>query len=694
MGIVTEYPAWFVLLCFMAGLVYASLLYLREKREEFSPLLKIILATFRFAAVSILAFLLLSPMLKSEVFLTENPVIIFAHDNSESILNTKDSLFYRTEYRDELNRLRQSLKSRFELREFTFGSVVTASGNIGFSEKVTDISMLFDELSARYSNVNVGAVIIASDGNINRGSNPLYGNRGIQAPVYTIALGDTNIYRDLILYKINYNRLAYLNNEFPLQIIVNARKAAGMNSRLSVQWEGKTLYSQVLDIKAEDAFIEIPVTLKAEQAGVQRYRVSLSGIQEEVSLQNNTEDVYVEVLDGRQKILILANSPHPDISALKQAISGNMNYEVDDFLIGDFDAQVEAYNLVILHQLPSKKYHIGQILGRAETGSVPLLFILGPQSDLQVFNNSKTGLSILSQKNTFQEVLPSFSGQFTLFNVDAEGFEAMSDFPPLVVPFGDFRLAPAVTVLAYQKIGSLVTGNPLIMFNPTPGQKTGVVTGSGMWRWRMKTFAQEGSHQVFDQLINRIVQYLSVKMDKSLFRVISAKNAWYDSESVEFEAELYTDSYELTDQPDVSMEVESAEGKRYDFTFSRSGGKYYLNAGSLSPGTYKYNARTGYNNKNFTAEGRFTVQRLSIETRKTVADHNLLFSFSGATGGRMYYPATMTQLADDIASGDNMKPVIYEQKRFNDLINFLWIMALILALLFLEWFLRKRAGSY
>jgi hypothetical protein len=38
--------------------------------------------------------------------------------------------------------------------------------------------------------------------------------------------------------------------------------------------------------------------------------------------------------------------------------------------------------------------------------------------------------------------------------------------------------------------------------------------------------------------------------------------------------------------------------------------------------------------------------------------------------------------------------VSYENKQLNDLINFRWILALIIGLLSLEWLLRKRAGTY
>jgi hypothetical protein len=54
-----------------------------------------------------------------------------------------------------------------------------------------------------------------------------------------------------------------------------------------------------------------------------------------------------------KKYLLLANSPHPDIAAIKTAVEANKNYSVDVQFIDDYTAKVAAYSLVILHQLPS-----------------------------------------------------------------------------------------------------------------------------------------------------------------------------------------------------------------------------------------------------------------------------------------------------------------------------------------------------
>ena len=72
------------------------------------------LAALRFLSVSIIAFLLLSPFIKSKFVDKVNPVIVFAHDNSESILlnlNTEDS----TKYINNTNEVLSQLSEEYQI---------------------------------------------------------------------------------------------------------------------------------------------------------------------------------------------------------------------------------------------------------------------------------------------------------------------------------------------------------------------------------------------------------------------------------------------------------------------------------------------------------------------------------------------------------------------------------------------------
>jgi len=158
-------------------------------------------------------------------------------------------------------------------------------------------------------------------------------------------------------------------------------------------------------------------------------------------------------------------------------------------------------------------------------------------------------------------------------------------------------------------------------------------------------------------------------------------------------AELYNDALELVNTADVKIDLKSDSGKSYSFLFTRNGQSYQLDAGTLPVGEYSYTATTQLGTKPFIAKGQLTVKPLNLEIRQSAADHRLLSDLAKQSGGQMLYPSQVSQLADLIRKNDNIKTIVYEDKHYSDLVDLKWIFAVILALLSIEWFLRKREGE-
>ncbi len=706
--IVTELPFWFVIFCLMAGAGYAFFLYYREKRFSDIPvLLQRTMAIFRFLSVSLIAFLLLNPLLKTVFRETEKPVIVIAQDNSESIVIGKDSSFYRTEYKKKLAKLAESLSGKYELRYYTFGDQVkelssvndpatdksdNESNRIDFQEKETDMSSFFDEMETRYSNRNLGAVIFASDGLYNKGLNPVFSSSRLKAPVFTIALGDTSVKKDLILSKVIHNRLAYLGNKFPLEAVIDARACKGATTTLTVSKDESVLFSQNIVINSETFNITIPVQLEAKQTGLQRYHVKLSAVKGELSLINNVQDVFIDVLDGREKVLILTEAPHPDVAAIKQAIESNQNYEVEVSTLKDFDKKIAAYNLIILNQVPALST-TSKIINDAVNSDIPLVFIVGSQTNLRNFNALQTGLQINSIGQRFSDPQPVADEHFPLFTLSEAARAYISRLVPLQSPFGSYKISSSCTPLLYQEIGVVRTKDPLMLFNQLGERKIAVIAGEGIWRWRLQDFADHGNHDIFNELMDKTVQYLSVKQDKSRFRIVCKTN-FKENQSLEMEAEVYNESYELINEPEVNIEIENSKGRKYPFTFNKTSNAYRLNAGMFPPGDYKYRAKTKVGEKAMVQNGEFSVSPILIEASNTTADHQLLYNLAHKHNGEMIYPAQMDQLADKIMQREDIKPIIYNPKKLTDLVELKWIFFVLLLLLCAEWFMRKRNGAY
>lgn len=693
MKIVTESPFWFIVFCLITGLVYTFALYYKNPKNEFSPWTTRTMAIFRFISVSLITFLLLSPLLMTVFRRVEKPVILIAQDNSRSILINKDSSYYKTKYLKQLSELTNELSQTYEVKNFTFGSQVDDRQLQNFSEKQTDMSSLFEEMLTRYANRNVGALVIASDGIFNKGLSPSYTAEKFPFPVYTIALGDTNIPKDVLISRIDYNKMAFLGNTFPIEINISSAHCNGKQIKLNVSREKENLFNQNISLNGDKTLQTIPVQTKADKAGLQHYHISITGVDGEISKHNNLADVFIEVIDSRQKILILYNSPHPDIAAIKESLEGNPNYEVETFATSDFNQAISKYNLVVLHQLPSTNNTASNLVRQINQNKIPALYILGSQTDLSNFNRLNTGLNILAAKSNVNEALPVINPQFPLFTTDDDLLKLSENFPPLISPYGDYKTSNATNTLFTQKIGSVKTNQPLILFANNLQAKTGIIAGEGIWRWRITDFVKNNSHMVFDQFISKIIQYLSVKEDKSFFR-INCNHNFLENEPVEFTAEVYNQSYELITTPEVNLIITDEKGKNYPYVFTKTSNSYYLNAGSFPVGNYKYKAQTKEGGKIYTKTGEFIMVPLNVEALNTVADHNLLYKLAKNHSGEMFYPSNMQQLVNKLQKREDIKKVSYAEKRYNDFNNVFWILLLLLALLGAEWFMRKRAGGY
>jgi hypothetical protein len=693
-NIITTYPAWALVLCPLIGLGYAALLYYKESRSaEFPKFVRSLLAALRFLAVAVLVFLLLGPLVRTTNIEIEPPIVVIAADNSSSLVLGPDSTAVRESIAAQIAALESSLGTKYEVFTYTFGQDVAEGSNLDFTAPVTDMSGLFQSLKNRFANRNLGAIVLASDGIYNRGANPRYATGGLGAPVYTIALGDTSLKRDAYIGEVALNRIAFLGNQFPLEVMLGASKLDGRTIAFSVEHRGKTVYSENISITGESFSKTLRMLLDADAPGRQQYTLRIRPIDGEAIVANNVRQVFIDVIDNRQKVLILANSPNPDIHALRQAISSNENYEVNVALLDDFSGDFSTYDLLVLHQIPSIGNESESLRRDLLKSEVPIFAIVGSQTVTSMLSRYGLGADLTAAKNTFSDVRAATNPNFSAFKLGEGLDQYLKDAPPIRTPFGTWRVSNSSETLLYQTVGNIATENPLMVINRMGERKTAVLLGEGLWRWRLYDFATSESHARFDGFIGSIVQYLSLKADKRLFR-IQHEDRFMENERIVFSGELYNDSYEPVNEPDVNITIRDAEGKEYPFTFLRTDAAYRLDAGTLPVGNYVYTARTNRGSGTLEASGAFSVEPFALEAANLTANHNLLYTLSANTGGNMYTPDQVEQLATDLLNGTPLKPVSYSTEELSPVLNLPWIFVLLLVFLSLEWLLRKRSGGY
>lgn len=678
---------WFILLCLLAGLVYAWLLYKPAKTHVWSKRLNTLLFGLRFLLVSFLALLLLGPYIKQMKRTFEEPTFVVAVDNSLSVAEIYDSSRLE-QMKQQIAQLKESLgeKANVQLRSLNKEIPVDS---LSFSEKSTNLSQLIRETKEEFENRNLAGMVLLTDGIYNRGTSPSFVPHNF--PVYTVGLGDTIPQKDLNLRNLYYNKVAYQGNKFRILAELGQTGFAGETAVLTLWQNGRKLDSKSVALQEAQPLYEEEFILEAKEEGVQHYVVTVSEKESEFTFTNNQKSAFIEVVEGREKILIVAPAPHPDIKAIRSAIEQNKNYEVMLYIPGLQPYKPEKYDLVILHQAPSRRDipQLQEILNNSNAH----WYIVGKQTHIPRFNELNPLLSINQQGQEFDKAFPVYNSAFNLFTYESEKIQHLSKFPPVAVPFGQLNLKGEAQILLYQKVGNIETERPLLVINAQGEKKSAVMLGEGMWQWRLQEWAQAEQFTAFDEFVQKTVQLLSAKEDKRKFRVYPVAREVFDTEGVTFITEVYNQLYERVwgQQVDLTISNEAGEQRNYSYSNTRNNPRYTVS--QLPQGVYTYTASTTLEGEKLTDTGEFTVTELQLESISLTADFNLLRNLSTKSGGRFYQLSELDQLNQDLQQQD-LKSTVYAEEDYLPVINLEWLFFVLLLLISAEWFIRKYSGSY
>lgn len=688
-----DFSILWIVFCAALAVGYAALLYRTE--SKFPKRVKLGLSFARALAVFLISIFLFSPLITRKQLSYEKPIVLVAQDNSESILMNANKNFYQKEYLENRKAFINKLSTKFEVKDLAIGSSLEENTPIDYTDRKSNLSLLFQEMLNAYQNRNLAAVVLASDGLHNTGPEPESYIRKVQSPVYAVLMGDSTPQRDLRILNIVHNEIVYLKNDFVVEMKLNAYDLKNNTSKLSIEHKGKIVWSSSQTINTDNQQLNAQAILSATEPGMQKYTLRATILPGEKNVKNNVRDFYIDVIENKQQIALIAAAPHPDLSAIKNSIEVNENYKVDLFIADQFSlSQLNKYQLLILHQLPSSFANMGGLFSAIEKQNLPCWIIVGNQSYLDLYNRLPFGLKILNSRSSANEVLAVKQGDFQGFVLSTEWTELLKELPPLTAPFGNYKSSNAMQSLFVQRIGSVVSDQPLLSFGNDGQRKYAVLAGEGLWKWRMQNMRNNGNTELVDELSSKIVQYLSSKDDKRKFRVSLPSYKFDQGDKVYMSAELYNDSYELINTPEVKLILKNDQNKSFEYVFSKTEKSYELDLGELASGEYNYVAECSLGNNKWKATGKFSVVQNNLEELITTANFNSLRVLSKLSGAKAFSANEYDQLADELLNNDRYKTISYEDKKTDEWINLKWIFFIILALFSFEWLMRKYHGAY
>ncbi len=588
----SQSPLWLVV-CLIAGIGYAWLLY--SKTAPWGHAWNRTLAAVRAVVVTFLAFLLLGPVLRSVQTTPEEPAVVVAFDDSQSVslYTAADALSQlKTDLAGLIGRLRAG-GFRVEVR--TLGATLPSAApldSVRFRRPVTNLDGLLAGIRSDYENRNLAATVLVTDGIVNQGRSPVYDE--VPFAVFPVAVGDTVPKRDVAISNLTYNKVAFSGDRFPLVAEIRADGFRGGTASVRLLDGATVVATQTVELRADRLTQEVTFQVLAPAPGKRRYVVEIAPVSGEFTRLNNARTAYVDVVKGRLRILVAAPGPHPDVNAIRAALATNPNFETDLYLPGVKPLKGQDYDAVVLSQLPARGNLGAEVLDLVRRRHLPALYVLGAQTDFTAFNSLNAGLRVNPRSAELDDVTAAANTGFKRFDLTETLAQRVRDYPPARVPFGDFRPSPAAEVLLWQQVGRVPTTKPLlaVQVRPGPGGRTAVLAGEGTWQWRLtEAAAHDNQPEAYDRLINGLLQLLTTADNKKKLRVFPRQDELTTADDVVFGVEAYNALYERTYGQPLTLTLTDEKNRARTFSFINADGNAGLRVGALPGGLYRYVAR-------------------------------------------------------------------------------------------------------
>lgn len=668
-----------VLYIILAGIL-ALLLALFQYKYKVKSMSKLyMLFTFlRFLTIFSILLLLINPKFEQLKLTTEKPKLLVAVDNSNSIIqleqseNAKEAL--------QVIRSNSELNKKFDIEYYNFGKSLNTTDSLTFKEKQTDISSVLNELQNIYKD-NIAPTILITDGNQTFGND--YEFSTYNQPVYPIILGDTTTYIDLSIRQLNVNKYAYLKNKFPVETILVYNGKQTVNTTFFVTSGKQTVYSKNITFSERHNSEVLQFTLPAHKVGLSTYKAQLKPLESEKNKVNNIKNFAVEVIDEKMNIAIVSSFYHPDLGMFKKSIETNEQRVVSILKPNEIKSQLNDFNLVILYQ-PDNQFKF--IFDAIKAENKNAFIISGTQTDW-FFLNKQTDYyehDITSQTEQFQGI---FNSNYSTFIVDDLDFES---FPPLQSAFGDLSFFTPHETLLFKKIGNIVTKEPLLVTFESNSRREAILLGENIWQWRAQSFINEKSFNTFDNFIGKLIQYLSSTKRKS--RLVVDFESFYEGvNNVIIKAQFFNKNYEFDGKESLQIKVKNKNtGKILEVPFVLKNNNYQVDLSHLEAAEYEFTVSAI--TENISQSGSFTVLEYNVEQQFLNANVSKLNLLASKTKGESYLIANYQSLFKDLISNKKYTTIQKSSKTTQGLIDWPYILVILVFSLALEWFLRKYNG--
>ena len=669
-----------ILYCILALLLSISIAYFQyfyqiKNRIKVTPVLFVL----KTVSVFLLILLLINPTIEKNEITNVKPVLSVLVDNSKSTSFFKEdknagNILKQIENNTQINR-------KFDVQKFTFGTSLQVLDSLSFNAAQTNIADGILGVNNLQKD-KISPIILISDGNQTIGQDYEFINS--KQPIYPIVIGDTTKFVDVKISQLNVNKYSYIKNKFPVEVILNYEGTENVTSQFSIFSNGKSIFKKNVSFTSDKKSVTVVANLTSIKEGLQYYSASISKINNEKNIKNNSKSFSVEVIDEQTKVLLLTSVLHPDLGAFKKSIESNKQRSVTVSAIDKFTQQLEDYQLVILYQ-PNSNFN--SVFTKIKENNSNYLVVSGANTDWNFINQKALGFrkNAINQTENYGSI---YNDAFLTFLQEDIGF---NNYPPLLDKFGEVTITKEHQVLLSQNINGVETKQPLLATFDVNTQKSAILLGEGIWKWRAASFLNTNSFENFDKFIGNLVQYLASNKKRNRLEV-NAETLYPANSTINISA-FYTDkNYQFDARASLEITITNTETKEVlKVPFSLVNNSYQTEIENLASGEYIY--KVSVFGQNINRFGQFIITDYEVEEQFTNANVNKLQKLADKTGGKLFYKNQVDEISKNLLENDSFYTIQKSSIKQENLIDWRWILFIVIGLFTAEWFLRKYHGK-
>ncbi|NKI32234.1 vWA domain-containing protein [Croceivirga thetidis] len=669
-----------ILLIILATIVALGLsvfqYFFKSKRTKLS----IYLAFLRFLSWFTVLLLLINPKVTNEDLIVEKPNLVLLVDNSRSIEKVQGA--------ENVLTILQSLSSnnqlneRFAISRHFFSNGLTNNDSLNFDGDVSDMTTALRDLSEVYGS-KPSAIVMLTDGNQNVGADFEFQSLSSNVSIFPVVVGDTTKYEDVYISQVNTNRYTFMDNQFPFEVAISYTGTNSVTSELQVNLDNKIVFRERFELSRNNNSKTIEGLLKSTSVGLKNLIFKVVPIASEKNIQNNEKQVAIEVIDEQTKIAVVSSIAHPDLGVLKKSIESNEQRSVVIKKPIISNSELDTFDFFILYQ-PNRQFeNIFNFLANKGVGS---FIITGTDTDWTFLNSAQNFFNKKSF-NQSEDVIAVKNQGYSVFDLSSFDF---SDYPPLKSQLGEYTFSAPQDIVLLQRIRGVNLETPLLSTFENNGTKNAVLFGENIWQWRMQTFRQNRDFEVFDNFMGQLIRYLSDTEQRSRLE-LDYEPIFSSPSTARIGASYFDETYTFKSESNLVVSVKkTGNSARMEIPMILRSNQFEADLSNLENGEYAFTVTEI--NEGTSKSGKFKILDFDIESQVSSANDEKLKRTAERNNGSLYYPSQIETLIQDLVQNDRYIPVQKSIKNVVSLIDFKWLLGLLVLSLTLEWFIRKYNG--